>query len=638
MHYRKEVDGLRALAVLPVIFYHAGLKAFSGGFVGVDVFFVISGYLITSLLLASSENGKFTFLGFYERRARRILPALFLVTAVCIPFAWALLLPTELEGFSKSLIAVTLFASNILFWRERNYFDADSELKPLLHTWSLSVEEQFYVLFPVILAFALRWPRRWVALSLVILGTMSLALAQWGAFVKPAATFFLLPTRAWELSIGAVLAFFNRGAVWQSNKASFNIPHVACQCAAGAGLALISFAVFTFDRNTPFPSLYALLPTGGAALILVFAAPNTFVGRILSTRVLVGVGLISYSAYLWHWPIFVFARESGLAMSGDAVTLLLVAGAFLLAFLSWRYVEMPFRRVGGVSKSNLVVSAALGSLLFIVIGVVGYVSKGFLNRYEEADRYMLNQHQIGPEYVTKLFNHRKLVAFDETDKKRLKVLIIGDSYAQDLVNVIAEAGMLDHIQISSHYIASRCGNLYLKEDLDNLIPAEFRSRCKLFEWNGDWYRSQVLRNLLLQADMVWLVSNWTYKQAELLPKSVSNIEKDFGVKVIVFGSKDFSAVRMRALLDIPETDRAAFRIRLGDDHVKVNRLMQSNLRDARFIDISAQLCGSDMTCPLFTKDGKLLSFDGGHLTRDGAKLLGERLNGLRLLDGMRATE
>ena len=191
MKYRKEIDGLRAVAVIPVILFHAGFPAFSGGFVGVDVFFVISGYLITTIILAEIERGTFSLVNFYERRIRRILPALFLVMFVCLPFAWLWLLPPEMKGFSQSLIAVSTFSSNILFWKTSDYWDTAGELIPLLHTWSLAVEEQYYVVFPLFLMLMWRFRKRWILSSFVVVAATSLLLAQWGAYQHPTATFYL---------------------------------------------------------------------------------------------------------------------------------------------------------------------------------------------------------------------------------------------------------------------------------------------------------------------------------------------------------------------------------------------------------------------------------------------------------------
>ena len=193
MEYRREIDGLRALAVLPVIFFHAGYESFSGGFVGVDVFFVISGYLITKIILSDLEHGRFSIVGFYERRARRILPALFFVMLVCLPFAWRWLLPGDMKDFSQSLVAVVAFSSNLLFWKESGYFDVAAELKPLLHTWSLAVEEQYYLFFPVFLMLAWRIGKGPILLIMGLLALGSLVLAEWGVRSDPALAFYLLP-------------------------------------------------------------------------------------------------------------------------------------------------------------------------------------------------------------------------------------------------------------------------------------------------------------------------------------------------------------------------------------------------------------------------------------------------------------
>ncbi len=209
--YRPEVDGLRALAVLPVILFHAGFSAFSGGFVGVDVFFVINGYLITGIILAEISGDRFSIVSFYERRARRLLPALFVVMAVTLPFAWAWLLPSDMIDFGESLIAVATFCSNVLFWRESDYFSGDASLKPLLHTWSLAVEEQYYLLFPPLLLLLTRLRTQVMTCVLIIAALASLTMASWGTTHKPTAAFYLLPTRGWELLIGALLA------IWQSS-------------------------------------------------------------------------------------------------------------------------------------------------------------------------------------------------------------------------------------------------------------------------------------------------------------------------------------------------------------------------------------------------------------------------------------
>ena len=372
MQYRPEIDGLRAVAVLPVILFHAGFGLFSGGYVGVDVFFVISGYLITSILLADLERGRFSILRFYERRARRILPALFVVMLACLPFAYLWMLPTQLKDFAQSLVATVFFASNILFWREDGYFAAAAELKPLLHTWSLAVEEQYYLLFPPVLLGLWRIGRRWAFWAVVTVAVLSLGLAEWGWRNSPSANFYLAPTRAWELLAGSICAFLSLGRAQRSN-----------EVLGAAGLGLIVFAIFAYDDTTPFPSLYGLAPVAGTALVILFASGGTWTGRLLSLRGFVGIGLISYSAYLWHQPLFAFAR---LRTIGEPTTVLMTGLAvlsLLLAWATWAWVEQPFRRRGTqLLPERRTMFAASGTVaaVFVAIGLAGHVGEGFEGR------------------------------------------------------------------------------------------------------------------------------------------------------------------------------------------------------------------------------------------------------------------
>ncbi len=373
MHYRSEIDGLRALAVLPVILYHAGLPGFPAGFVGVDVFFVISGYLISSILLNELQAGTFTLSGFYERRARRILPALFLVLATCLPLAWWLLLPHELEGFARSLIAVILFLSNLLFWQESDYFAAEAELIPLLHTWSLAVEEQFYLLFPLLLLLGWRLGKTRLTVLIVLVATLSLAFSEWLWRVDAGANFYGLPSRAWELMLGALAALYLHQRPQPGGWLA--------QGLALLGLALVLGSAMLLDNSLPFPSLYALLPTVGATLIILFATPNNGAGKLLSLPPLVGVGLISYSAYLWHQPLLVFARiqpyrEPDAWLLGTTAAL-----SLLLAWLSWRFVERPFRVRQRFSRWGIFLLALLGSCTFLAIGVGLLAADGVPGRF-----------------------------------------------------------------------------------------------------------------------------------------------------------------------------------------------------------------------------------------------------------------
>ncbi len=332
MNYRKEIDGLRAIAVIPVIFFHAGIKFFEGGFVGVDIFFVISGYLITSILIQDISNNNFSLINFYDRRIRRILPALFFVMLITIPFAWLWMMPTQMEGFSRSLIASTLFLSNILFWRERNYFEIGIEEKPLIHTWSLSIEEQYYLIFPIFLFYAWFFGRKKVFWIIVAISLISFLLSEWGWRNRPMANFFLTPTRTWELLVGSLTALYLSGQKTKSN----NFLSVL-------GLLFILISVFLYDKNTPFPSFYTLLPIIGVVLLIVYANEDTLIAKFLGNKVLVKIGLISYSLYLLHQPIFAFYRLSPFYMSEKLYYLPLILIALLISIFSWKYIEQPFR-------------------------------------------------------------------------------------------------------------------------------------------------------------------------------------------------------------------------------------------------------------------------------------------------------
>lgn len=332
MKYRPEIDGLRAVAVLPVILFHAGFETFSGGYVGVDVFFVISGYLITGIIVEEIEKGTFSLGHFYERRARRILPALFLVMLCCIPFAWKWMLPDQFKDFGQSLVAVSIFASNVLFWHESGYFSHGAEEKPLLHTWSLAVEEQFYLIFPLLLLILWRLGRFRIVCAIGLVAALSLLFSEWASRAYPVANFYLAPSRVWELFAGSLCVFFHRQYGGYRN-----------DFLALSGILLVAVSIFLFTESTRFPSFLAVVPVLGTMLIILFADAETRTAQLLSSRILVGIGLVSYSAYLWHQPLFAFARIRSIHSPDPVLFGILAIASFALAYLSWKYVERPFR-------------------------------------------------------------------------------------------------------------------------------------------------------------------------------------------------------------------------------------------------------------------------------------------------------
>ena len=381
LNYRPEIDGLRAIAVLAVLFFHSQLK-FPGGYVGVDIFFVISGYLITGLILADLQAGTFSFRDFWERRIRRIVPAATVTVLACLVLGFALMLPTDFEELGRSAVAQVLLVANVFFYYETDYFGGPAESKPLLHFWSLAVEEQFYLFFPFALVALHRWRRGAVLPALGGLALASLALSLVGVAKFPSATFYLLPTRVWELAAGALLAV---------NGGRLPLPERSRGLIGWGGMALMIAPMFLYDHETPFPGLAAIPPCLGAVLVIWATGSEAGVlKRVLSWRPSVFIGLISYSLYLWHWPVKVFTHYWFTGLYGPlALRLAVVPVSFALAWLSWRYVETPFRtKRSQFLSTRIFAGAAAAGVATLLAGAVIAGRDGMPARFpEEVERY-----------------------------------------------------------------------------------------------------------------------------------------------------------------------------------------------------------------------------------------------------------
>jgi len=332
--YQPDIDGLRAIAVALVLLFHASL-GFPGGFVGVDIFFVISGFLITNLILKSLDSGTFSLTDFWVRRITRILPAAWVMVVVVLCAGLVLLVPSDYDSLAQSAIAQQIMLANVYFWKHTGYFAGTAELLPLLHTWSLAVEEQFYLGYPILLMILNRCGRSVMSVVLVLLTVASFVMSVHGVHHHPSATFFFLPTRAWEMSLGGLLCFVPPPA---------RLPRLLAELVGWSALAAMLGASLAFTAATPFPGAAALLPCVAAAvLIWMNAACSTSVARLLAAKPLVFVGLISYSLYLWHWPLFAFSRYWHDAELPVATRWLLLAATAIAATLSWRFVEVPCR-------------------------------------------------------------------------------------------------------------------------------------------------------------------------------------------------------------------------------------------------------------------------------------------------------
>jgi peptidoglycan/LPS O-acetylase OafA/YrhL len=624
--YRPEIDGLRAIAVLPVIFFHAGFETWQGGFVGVDVFFVISGYLITSLILSEKQNGTFSIVRFYERRARRILPALFLVMIACLPFAWFWMLPYELKDFSRSILAVCTFVSNIFFWKQIGYFASDAALQPLLHTWSLSVEEQYYVFFPIVLLVFWRLGRR-PLIGLFSLATLaSFLVAHWGSTNHPDAAFYLLPTRSWELLVGALAAFHHveKNDVF-GVPSPRNWPH---QLLSLIGVGLIAYAVFQFDSNVPFPGLYALVPTIGAVLIILTAGPQVIVGQVLAHPWIVKIGLISYSAYLWHQPIFTFVRLRMPTEPSSWLLMLLAILSLVLAYLSWKYVETPFRDKSKLGRKGVFIFATLASALMIGIGLVGVYANGFSGRLSKRALELAVSPSDRGKYVTGRHTELRINDGFSTSGQR-KLAVIGDSYSEDFVNMIDEAAAFREYEIRTHYIPTRCQIYVGNEDTTQFVAKTDQRFCK-----ADYHTR--LRSLVRDADVIIFTASWKEWAARRLPLTLQGLNIAPNKEVIIVGAKNFGVVKIRNYLDMDIDSRLKQKNPVLPQFLETNKLLSSLIPQEKFVDIHEIMCGKDSpTCPVFTREGKLISHDGGHLTKDGAIFIGKKVFAQSLLNKFR---
>ena len=643
MDYRAEIDGLRAVAVLPVILFHAGFESFNGGFVGVDVFFVISGYLITTIILTEMEQGTFSLVNFYERRARRILPALFTVMFVSLPFAWMWLLPADMKDFSQSLVAVATFASNILFWWEAGYWDQINELKPLLHTWSLAVEEQFYIFFPLLLLLVWRLRKRWIVIFFVTMAAISLLLAQWGAINMPSANFLLLPTRGWELAIGAGTACYFVYRRQTNPTIIFN--KIIAEMLGVLGLLLIGYAIFTFDRTIAFPGFYALIPTIGTALIIVFSSSGSLIGRLLGTKVLVGIGLISYSAYLWHQPLFAFARHRSLSRLSEFFFLALVLISFAIAYLSWKYIEMPFRKKNGVSRRAIFSFAAAGSVFFISIGLAANMVDRFggISSINGLSQKAIEE-KSKPNYgLSATCQNSFTLLPDCRTSDEPEILVWGDSFAMHLVRGILSSNPdAKIIQMTKSF----CGPFFDIAPVSlPMYPTSWAEGCLEFTRKvRKWIK---VNNTVKYAVVSSFFSQYLSNDRNLLLRSGEIVKPDIdiaarefkntlselkakGITPIVFSPPPANGMDLGRCLARAER----FGLRLDKCNFRVDEIIQDRMEAYRFLEaidkhynviqLKDIVCNSSECNTHY--ESAFLYRDESHFSNEGSYVLGKKSN------------
>lgn len=482
--YRPDIDGLRALAILPVLIFHAFPTIVPGGFIGVDIFFVISGFLISNIILRALERGSFSFAGFYANRIRRLFPALLLVLAACCAAGWFVLLPNEYEQLGKHSVGAVAYVENFVLWREAGYFDTGSVYKPLMHLWSLGVEEQFYLTYPLFLWLVWRL-RRTLSGLLLAIAVASFSLNVWYVRHDTIGAFFLPQTRWWELMLGGLIASWqlfrqqpdSRGGMHWDRRitclASRNdIPWLNNACSI-AGILLIAVGLFLIHENELFPGWWALLPACGAAL-LIFGGPSAWINRaLLATRPMVLIGLISYPLYLWHWPILAFPRmirRAELSVTARIAGILL---SFALAWVTWRLVEKPIRfgRKTWIKNSALVSASAM-------IGCFGYVAHqgGYIQRFPKvtADLGDVRGIQWATPECLKMVGSSGIDYCRVTSPAPPEVLLLGDSHAAVLYQAMASA-YRERSQVLMNLGQAGCVLFY---DTDTITSSRPNDKCQ----------------------------------------------------------------------------------------------------------------------------------------------------------------
>ena len=624
LNYRPEIDGLRAIAVVSVILYHAqitilNLSPFLGGFIGVDIFFVISGYLITSIILKELiSTGTFSLKYFYERRIRRILPALLLVIFVSFSLAWIYLVPDSFVNYAQSVLYSLGFTSNFYFdFIFLEYQAEDSLLVPLLHTWSLSVEEQYYILFPFFLLLIFKYFRKHIIFILVIGFLISLFAAHWGSINRPNFTFYSLPTRGWELLAGSILAYFECKLDHRRSNQKLNLilPWV--------GLVLIFYSILFFHDEMLHPSLYTIPPIVGVCLIIWFCKKGELITKLLSSKLLVNVGLLSYSLYLWHYPIFAFARTHEYYQEVSVNKIFLCLVVLLLSIISYYFVERPARNKKNKFKP-IFISIISSYLILIIASLFVLNNKGYKSRFHEfldKEFYSTEHTNFEVNYNYNNFNERK------------NIFIVGNSYTEDLLEIFYYNKELNKkfyfyipsakkrkksetnnysINCVEKFLLEKKTNCNLHNFTTHLFTQYQQANSIIFTMRGnDSYldgKMDIISKYLKKDNKKFIVLLDDIDGADILDKFVYKHERIPNKTELDFLEKQFYKSSTNFQREYLETIEKKF------IKNKINFISRSDI-----------YCSHELKkCPLLTLDDKkIFADDYNHLTKNGAKLFSE---------------
>ena len=622
LKYRPEIDSLRAIAVIAVIIYHAkinlfGYQLFPGGYLGVDIFFVISGYLITSIIFNELQLKKnFSFTNFYLRRGRRILPALFFLLLCCIPFSWFILLPSSYIDLSKSILYSLGFSSNFYFYfTGLEYGAIDGLLKPLLHTWSLAVEEQYYILFPILFVSGFFFLRKRLNILILIFLLISLVFAEFFSAKNSNLNFYILPSRAWELLIGSLLVFIG-------NKRTFKITNFKSNILSIFGLTLILFSFVYFYEATPSPNIKSILPIIGTLLVLVFYRKETIMAKFFNNRLLVGVGLISYSLYLWHYPIFAFVRNLRITqnLSGHLTVAILI---FLISTISYFFIEKPFRNKKFISNKNFIKIILITLSILILSSFAVIHNKGFENRYSNYNKFSTDYFKYLTEVRVKKYEYGN-PQFKHPIKKN--ILIIGNSHGRDIFNSLKiNEDLFDSFEFSILDVQVRC--------IENIFDK--------FEFCDGKKMTRLEKKIYIESETIIISSAYKSEDLNKIEKIIQSLIKDKKKVILTTMSPSFDFENYSTIIDkfyfkhkmLPDPDEVILLEKkyyqsMKTQIKKINQKIEiiSKKNNIKLLKKFSLLCNEDTKrCEFLTKNDDKILFDNSHYTINGAEYIGKKI-------------
>ena len=650
MDYRRDIDGLRAIAVMGVIFHHAGVALIRGGYAGVDIFFVISGFLIGGIVAKERAEGRFSYRAFYARRARRILPALIFVILCTLPFAWTMMVPEQLRYFGGGAASTLIFLSNVWFFYRIDYFNPRAIEDPLIHTWSLGVEEQFYIALPILLLLLWRLGRRAVIVGLTILAALSFGWAAATSADRSMEAFYLIHTRAWELLAGVLAALLQTSIAGLNGKVK--------STAAGIGLFLVLLGLFATPRDVAWPGSWTVIPVMGTVLIVVFGTVPSLARSVLSIRPLVGIGLISYSAYLWHQPILGFLAVADMKPATPPAIAGVVTLTLVLATLSWRFVEEPFRR-GRLPRRLGRGLLWGGGLLIAAVAIGGHVTKGYPSRMPPGVSAVLAHSNSFPSTIKACIGGRKIdklldpaTACRHGAQKPARVAIWGDSHAamlaKPLGDYLAKSGetvleltMSSCLPIPDLINQGQANTVLCAEQNRRMVeflssPSEIEVVVMHAYWNSYIQRADYANGLgdlvndAFYARPLSLSPNMSEAErlaaiGERLTNAVHRITASGKLVILLYPLPD-------AGFDVPDrmartlwrrgkvVQSVAIPQKVFDDYSAPARALLNDaaaMDGATALDLSGIFCGDKTGCVVVT-DGVPLFFDGNHLSLAGS--------------------